>query len=162
MGYNKTFIEVMLCNKIFFSRLVTAAEANDIRVARLGMQLGVAVYSMNPQKFKMWQTVLGVNLWKDGVSQKAFKALNRLGLCQSKDAARNRVDKIVEASDRVIQSCKHSLEVPILYYYRCQIFQLIYLNGAAYHAEYHTWCQISIIFILLYASHFKTTSFHKD
>ena len=92
------------------------------------MQLGVAVYSMNPQKFKMWQTVLGVNLWKEGVSQKAFKALNRLGLCQSKDAARNRVDKIVEASDRVIQSCKHSLEVPIYYIITDAKYSSLYIS----------------------------------
>jgi hypothetical protein len=48
--------------------MATAAEANDIRVARLGMQLGAAAFSINPQKYKMWQTVLGVNLWKEGVS----------------------------------------------------------------------------------------------
>ena len=94
--------------------MATSAEANGIRVARLGMQLGVAAFSMNPQRFKMWQTVLGVNLWKEGVSQKAFNVLNRLGLCQSKDAARSRVDKIVEASDQALQSCKHSLEVRLI------------------------------------------------
>ena len=58
--------------------------------------------------------MLGVELWKEGASQTIFSSLNRIGLSQSVDAVRGRIDKIVASADKAIKSCQTSLQVSIL------------------------------------------------
>ena len=95
-------------------RLVSSGEANQIRLARLGILLSLCLYSQNPWKYKLWQSITAVELWEEGATEKTVSSLNRLGLSQSKATARHHIDKLIEHSDEDVKKWKHSIEVGIL------------------------------------------------
>lgn len=70
--------------------------------------------------FKFVQTTLGVDMWRQGSSQKLSKTLNLLGLCLSADATRNHVDRLSHMCDHSILTWKAEIKVSSCNFVNCK------------------------------------------
>ena len=96
---------------LFCFRTLTHTEAVNRRQARLGLLVAIPLYTHAPQLYKLWHSALGVELWRQGTSSKAFAMLHYLGVTQGIDAARANVDRVSEGYDSQITLWKESMEV---------------------------------------------------
>ena len=80
---------------------------------RKGLALSVALHTASPRKVKFIQANIGVDLWRQGASQKTYKMLSMLGICQSANAARRHVDYFADQCDREVDNWKGTLEVSV-------------------------------------------------
>lgn len=73
--------------------------------------MSIQLYTHAPKVYKMTQSTLGVELWRQGASGATFKLLNFLGVSQSVQAARGNVDKVSKTYDQEIVDWKENIEV---------------------------------------------------
>ena len=73
---------------------------SDIETARKVLQIALPLYSHSDKKFKFLQQVFAVNLWRGGCNEKLYKVLNRFGITQCVDTARNKVLELCQNCDK--------------------------------------------------------------
>ena len=79
------------------------------------MILAIIFFTRAPKKWNCVQAIMGVELFKQGCSQKMFASLNHLGITQSVDTARGHVDQMARYHDAHVLKWKTESEVCIIH-----------------------------------------------
>ena len=78
----------------YVCRIITTEEATQLLNRRTGFLASTVLFTHAPYKYKTVQSMMGVDLWVNGVNEKIFKILNSVGVSLSLQAARDNVDHI--------------------------------------------------------------------
>ena len=100
-----------LLNMLYIFSNLTDGEVASKRNARLGTVMSMVLYSSQPKIYKLPQSIMSAEMWRQGSSQKMVRCLNHLGLCQGNDATRSAVDKLSIGFDVEVMALKSKIEV---------------------------------------------------
>ena len=92
-------------------RMMTPIQARRLWCQRFSSIASVAMHSRSHKKYKFMQQSMGVQLWRQGASEKIFRTLNNYGMTQSKAAARSAVDKLGSQHDAQLKQKIRESEV---------------------------------------------------
>ena len=87
--------------------------AATLKYSRIGQILSLVLYTNNPKLYKFVLSMISVEMGSQGIPVKAFKMLNHLGVCQSLDAGRSHVDKMIDGFDQRLTDIKKNIKVRI-------------------------------------------------
>ncbi len=73
--------------------------------------LSMVLHSHEPNAYKFLQTSVGIEMWRQGASQKLFRTMNFIGLSMSAAMSRTQVDRLIINHDAVILAQKKLIEV---------------------------------------------------
>ena len=79
---------------------------------RLGMALAIALFSSS-ERANFLQKCIGIELWKQGCSQKVIKTMNHMGVSMGVKATRVAIDKMRLGHQDKIKDWKAKAEVQI-------------------------------------------------
>ncbi|XP_071500137.1 uncharacterized protein [Diadema antillarum] len=91
-------------------RCVSDDEAKVFITRRLGQMVAIGMFSQAPRIFKFVQTCMGIELWRQGVSQKVFKTLNHSGITINANTVRLHVDVVAQNHDQQLKEWKKTVE----------------------------------------------------
>ena len=100
-----------LCVQNLYFRKETLPEAENRLAARVGTALAVALFTLNPKKFKFLPSAIGVEFWRQGNTQKSVSTLNQMGISLGCDATRRHVDRLRKCHDEEMLTWKSQVEV---------------------------------------------------
>ncbi len=106
----KQIMRKSLCGRRENRRPITLAAAQDKRTAKMGMILSMLLYQKAPKIYHFAQSVIAVEMWRQGCSGKVFKLMNTFGICQGVDAARAMADRIASDFDKSIIALKEGIQ----------------------------------------------------
>ena len=95
-------------------RTATVAEAVQINHKRSGIATSVLLYTTAPQRAKFVQAVNGVNMWRQGCSEKMFNSMCGDGVSQTLPSARGHVDNLRRGHNKQVKEWKQKIEVIII------------------------------------------------
>ena len=93
--YQSYYLVIIRSISISF-RPLTDAEAQGLLDCRMGGILSTILFTHSPCVYKFVPSLIGLDLWHQGASQKTIQLTNQLGLSVSSTASRNAVDGIAK------------------------------------------------------------------
>ena len=81
---------------------MTHDEAHKLLQKRAGILMAIVLFTRAPHEHNMVQCAMGVQMWRQGASDKMFTILNHYDVCQSKQSAHGHVDRLGQHNDEVL------------------------------------------------------------
>ncbi|XP_038053436.1 uncharacterized protein LOC119725904 isoform X2 [Patiria miniata] len=91
---------------------LTTREARAVWNLKAGNILAILLFMWRPDIYNLWQSVLGVEMWHQGATQKLITIFHRLGLCQAVVTVRSKVNQICTLYDRELMEKAEVANVP--------------------------------------------------
>ena len=91
---------------------MTEEEAQQLLDKRIGMVVSIALYTRSHRN-TLVQSVIGVEMWREGCSKKLFKIMNSLGVSQGIIASRQNIVSLQDDHDKEVKLWKGQVEVSI-------------------------------------------------
>ncbi len=99
-----------LCGRRSNRRLITPEASGQIREAKIGFAVSTILYEKSPRIYRLPQSAVAVELWRQGSSGKALELLHTFGICQGVGAARALADSISDKFDQQLQTLKDGIQ----------------------------------------------------
>ena len=85
------------------------AEAEKLTDCRIGQMLSTVLFSHAPRLYRLFPTMIGLDMWRLGAGNQTMDIFHQLGLSVNAAAARTCVDKIANEYKQEIQQWKHKM-----------------------------------------------------
>ena len=85
-------------------------EAKGLRDCRMGHVLSIVLFSNAPRVYRFLPSVIGVDMWRQGASEKLMQLFHQMGCCVSSPAARSHVDNLTKEYKEDLKVVKKDIE----------------------------------------------------
>ena len=92
---------------------MTEDDAQQLVDKRTSMAMSIALFTGINSKHSFLQSVIGVEMWREGCPSKMFKVMNGLGVSQSSLSSRQRIVRLKDDHDKEVKLWKEQVEVSI-------------------------------------------------
>lgn len=90
------------------NRRLTTQETKKLVETRMGTIMNILLFTHAPRKYRLFTSMLSVDLWRHGAGDKVLRVLQELGICVNAAAARRCVDGICAEYKQELKSWKET------------------------------------------------------